>query len=75
MQSQTTILKKLKLGDLEIINYKTVLLDLSHVNQSYQLIGLNPIDGVLGSDILFQYNAVINYEKKLLTLKYKKIKK
>lgn len=72
MESQTTIIKKLKLCDLEILNYKTVLLDLSHVNQSYQLIGLKPIDGVLGSDILVKYNAVINYEKKMLTLKYKK---
>ena len=48
------------------------MLDLSHVNQSYEQIGLKPIDGVLGSDVLLKYNAVIDYEKKILKLKFKK---
>ncbi len=72
MKSQITILKKIKIGDIEILNYKTVLLDLSHVNQSYEKIGLTKIEGVLGSDILLEYKAVIDYEKKVLKLKYKK---
>jgi predicted aspartyl protease len=74
MQSQTTILKKIKIGSVEIADYKTVLLDLSHVNQSYSQVGLQPVEGVLGSDILLEYNAVIDYEKKILKLKYKKNK-
>jgi hypothetical protein len=75
MQSQTAILKKMKIGDLEIRNYVTVLLDLSHVNSSYQQIGLKPVEGVLGSDILLQYKAVIDYEKKTMKLKFTKTKK
>jgi predicted aspartyl protease len=71
MESQTTILKKMKIGTIIIENYTTVLLDLSHVNSSYEQLGLNAVDGVLGSDILFKYNAVIDYEKKVLKLKYK----
>ncbi|MBA3706058.1 MAG: clan AA aspartic protease [Bacteroidetes bacterium] len=72
MKSQTTTLKKILIGDVEIINYTTVLLDLSHVNKSYELIGLSPIEGVLGSDILLKYKAVIDFEKKILKLKHKK---
>ncbi len=70
MQSQTTLLKKITIGKLEILDYKAVLLDLSHVNQSYDQIGLSAVDGVLGSDILNQYHAVIDYEKKILKLKF-----
>ena len=74
MQSQIAHLKKMKIGEIEILDYKAVLLDLSHVNQSYEQIGLEPVDGVLGSDILLQYKAVIDYEKKIVKLKYTKAK-
>jgi predicted aspartyl protease len=75
MESQTTSIKKIKIGDVEIHNYTTVLLDLSHVNSSYEQIGLSPVEGVLGSDILLRYKAVIDYEKKVLRLKFSKEKK
>jgi len=69
MKSQFTTIKKIKIGKIEIADYKTILLDLSHVNKSYQQVGLKPIDGVLGSDILLNYNAVIDFDKKILKLK------
>jgi hypothetical protein len=72
MQSHFTKIKKLKIGNLIIADYQTVLLDLSHVNQSYQQAGLPSIEGVLGSDILMKYNAVIDYSKKELRLKSKR---
>lgn len=72
MQSHSTALDKIKIGDLVIVNYTAILLDLSHVNNSYHQIGLPQVDGVLGSDILVKYKAVIDYEKKVLKLKYKK---
>lgn len=75
MQSQIAFLKKIKIGEVVIENYKAVLLDLSHVNQSYEQIKLAAIDGVLGSDILLKYKAVIDYEKKVVRLKYTKPKK
>jgi hypothetical protein len=74
MESQMTLLKKISIGDLVINDYTTVLLDLSHVNGSYQQIGLKPVEGVLGSDILLLYNAVIDYEKKILKFKYSRKK-
>jgi hypothetical protein len=74
MESHMTLLKKISIGDLVINDYTTVLLDLSHVNGSYQQIGLKPVEGVLGSDILLLYNAVIDYEKKTLKFKYSRRK-
>ncbi len=69
MKSHFTTIKKIKIGAIEIADYKTILLDLSHVNKSYHSLGLTQIEGVLGSDILLMYNAVIDYEKKKLKLK------
>lgn len=74
IKSEFTVLKKLEIGNLKILDYSTILMDLSHVNKSYMGSGLKQIEGVLGSDILLEYNAVIDYEKKILTLKFKKIK-
>lgn len=68
MKSHITTLKKFQLGDLVINDYPAVFIDLSHVNVSYVNVGLEPIDGVLGSDILHAYNANINYEKLELVL-------
>ncbi len=71
MKSQSTTLKKIRIGDLKIDDYKAVLLDLSHVNKSYHQVGLGPIDGVLGSDILLRHKAIIDYAKQRLKLKQK----
>jgi len=71
MQSHQVTLKKFSIGKLDIAEYNAVVLDLSHVNQTYKMIGLEPIDGVLGSDVLEKYKAVIDYGKKFLTLNAK----
>jgi predicted aspartyl protease len=68
MESHTTVIDEISLGSLVLKNYKAVILDLSHVNLSYTKIGLEPIDGVLGSDILLDYKATIDYGNKQLTL-------
>ena len=69
MQSQQTLLEKIKLGDIILEDYEMVLLDLNHVNESYEKLGIEAIDGVIGSDILMKFNAVINFEKLTLELK------
>lgn len=74
MTSQLTTLKKLQIGEVVLSDYKTVLLDLSHVNNSYESIGLKPVEGVLGSDVLLNHRAVIDYENKVLKLKFKKLR-
>ncbi|MBK6833884.1 MAG: clan AA aspartic protease [Bacteroidetes bacterium] len=71
MVSHVSEIKKLDLGGLIIANYDGIFIDLSHVNHSYENIKLKPIDGVIGSDILLQFKAVVNYEKMELVLKFK----
>ena len=69
MESHHTTVKKFCLGYLTIENFQVILLDMGHVNQSYEMMKLTPIDGVLGSDILMKYKAIIDFDKLLLKLK------
>jgi len=66
MQGQVTELNSFRFGDVEIKDYPIVVLDMDHVNQSYDMLGDRGIDGVLGSDILKKYDAVIYFKKKVL---------
>ena len=68
MKSHLVVIDKMKIGKTEIKNYKTVVIDLSHVNVAYRQMKQKPIDGVLGSDILKKHKAVIDYGKKKLIL-------
>lgn len=68
MKSHLAVLKNISLGKIGISNYKTVVIDLSHVNTAYKLMKQKPIDGVLGSDILKKHKAVIDYGKRKLIL-------
>ena len=70
MQGQVAELDSFKFGDVEISDYPVVVLDMDHVNQSYEMIGDKGIDGVLGSDLLKEYDAVIYFKKKLLKMYY-----
>ncbi len=70
MESHSTTLKKIKIGDLILQNQEVVVLDLSNVNESYNMIGIKTIDGVLGSDLLQKYRAVIYFHSKKLKLYY-----
>jgi hypothetical protein len=69
MISHTSFIKKFSIDKLVIFDYEGVFIDLSIVNSSYEKLNLKPIDGVLGSDLLKQFNAIINFEKKTLTFK------
>src|SRR6266704_27633 len=52
MESHHIMIDSITIGKLKIKDYATVLLDLSHVNRSYEQLELDEIDGVLGGDIL-----------------------
>jgi predicted aspartyl protease len=69
MESHYTIIKKFGISELCIENFQAILLDMKHVNESYELLGLTAIDGVLGSDVLMEFKAVIDYDKEILKLK------
>lgn len=68
MESFFFKIDRLCIGALCIADYEAVAIDLSHVNQSYERLGIPNIQGVLGSDILMQYRGVIDYKKMELRL-------
>jgi predicted aspartyl protease len=63
MESHTILLGSLSFGRLVLKNYKTAALDLTHVNDSYKIMKLKKIDGVVGGDLLQRLRAVIDYGK------------
>ena len=71
MKSHLVIIDEISLGKIKNKNYKSVVIDLSHVNVAYKQMKQKPIDGVLGSDILKKYKAVIDYGKRVLSLRTK----
>jgi hypothetical protein len=71
MESYTLLLPELKLGELVLNDYKVALLDLSSINKAYEMLELEPVLGVIGGDLLHEYNAVIDYENAILLLNLK----
>lgn len=61
-------IKKLKLGRFELSDIYVGVLDLSHITQTYQSIGVKPFDMILGGDVLEHFDAIINYKKACLKL-------
>lgn len=68
MKSHSVKLKQFELGKIKLKNFNVMVLDLSHVNNTYDEMGLSKIDGVLGSDLLQKLKAIINFEKRTLIL-------
>lgn len=60
LESHQVPIGKLQIGAAVLKKYPAILIDLSHVNESYGKLGLPPIDGVIGCDLLVQYSAQID---------------
>ncbi len=60
------IIPKLKIGGLTLKNYPSVGLDLQGVSDTYLQLGHPAIAGIIGGDILMEFNAKIDYRKKVL---------
>lgn len=69
MESQTVILNEFKLGETIFEEYHAVVLNMEHINQSYQALDKPLIDGVLGGDLLQELRAVVDYRKKQIRWK------
>lgn len=67
MISATAIIDALDIGDLHISNIEVAVLDLSTINTAYRQLNHPEVLGVLGGDVLMKYNAVIDYEGKILS--------
>ncbi len=57
---------ELQIGSLKIKNYETVALDLQSVSDTYLQLDQPALAGIIGGDILVQYQCQINYLKKLI---------
>ena len=68
MKSKYLNIDEMRIGDIIIKDYKSMILDLSHINEYYKENGIPLIDGILGGDILFEYKAIIDYENRQMML-------
>lgn len=59
---------RLGFGKMIVKGKKVAVADLSHVNAAYKAIGVKPIQGVLGSDVLVKHKAIIELQKSKPTL-------
>jgi hypothetical protein len=73
VESYVTSIDKLEIGEIVIHHFETGVLDLSHVNESYSNIDIPPIAGVLGSDLLMMFDAIISFKDKKLVLDKKRV--
>lgn len=69
-QLETHMAKKviMKAGEMEFRKFSFVLLNLDIINVTFKKLGAEPIQGIIGTDLLLMCKAVINYRKKTLTL-------
>ncbi len=49
------------IGDVELHQQQLGVLDLSHINQTYDNLGIPPVSGILGNDLLVDLKAKIDF--------------
>ena len=60
---------KLEIAGLTKKNFEIILFDMSHINNSFNEKEIDEIDGIIGGDVLIEFNANINYLNKKISLK------
>jgi hypothetical protein len=68
MERYYVVCPELKMGELSIKNYEAPVFDLSAIKFAYEKLNLPPVIGVLGGDILMDYQGIINYKNLTLSL-------
>jgi Aspartyl protease len=63
-------LEHMSFVDMRIDDFSTAIMDLTHINTLYKEFGNRQIAGLIGSDFLVKYNALISYKAKHLILEY-----
>jgi hypothetical protein len=69
------ILHPFRIGECDIHHQEVALIDLTHINALYYHAAEKEICGLIGSDFLMQYHAIIDYPRLRLTLVKRKKKK
>jgi hypothetical protein len=62
-------ISQVKWGDFKVKKFKVVLIKLDHINKHYHKYFIEKICGLIGSDFLKKYGAVIDYPEKVLHLR------
>ena len=73
MMTKVSKSNHLKIGKWKKNRVGLILFNLSHVNTGLINHNADPVDGIIGADILKKGKAIIDYEKKYLYLKLKQI--
>jgi len=69
MDTKISTKNKLKIGKWKKEKVALILFNLVHVNTALINHNSNPVDGIIGADVLKNGKAIIDYEKKYLYLK------
>lgn len=69
MLTQVSKKNELKIGKWKQHKVPLILFDLTHVNTALMSHNAQPVDGIIGADILKQAKGIIDYEKKYVFLK------
>jgi len=68
IETKSGIIHILKLGDATLNDLNVALIDLSQLNILYHQFTKQKISGLIGSDFLVRYKAIIDFKKLVLTL-------
>ena len=67
--NKVAIARRLKLGALGLLDEPVVLIDLSSSSRAAKALNEEPVDGILGADILFPTTALVDCQTQTLILK------
>jgi len=70
IETQVGMLHSINIGALHLIDEPVALINLKFINELYSKFSDEQIVGLIGSDFLVKYQAIINYKKKELKLYY-----
>lgn len=69
METQMARKNSFSIGKRTLSDTDFIIFDLSHVNEALRQASENPIDGIIGGDLLKKYRAVIDYGRNCFYLK------
>lgn len=64
----------MEIGNFKLKQTQLILIDLQHINNALQKQNAEPVNGIIGADILIKGKAIIDYNKKYLYLLNKRKK-
>ncbi len=69
IDAHTIRLEEITIGEFKIFDYSVGIMDLRQVNQSYDMLQLPTVEGILGSDLLERFKATIDFGARRLVFK------